>query len=104
MYRFAKYYNKDGVESRTLIKAYGMRLDVIVHGHVSVYPNITTSYCVLTIDVLHTCHLQAGKFSPIPTIISTVTAMTSVGIVSISIFISYSNDNIIAGIFGLKET
>nr|XP_046242319.1 P2X purinoceptor 2 [Scatophagus argus] len=54
-YRFAKYYNKDGVESRTLIKAYGIRLDVIVHGH-------------------------AGKFSPIPTIISTVTAMTSVGI------------------------
>lgn len=33
--RFAKYYNKDGVESRTLIKAYGIRLDVIVHGHVS---------------------------------------------------------------------
>lgn len=27
--------------------------------------------------------MQAGKFSPIPTIISTVTAMTSVGIVSI---------------------
>uniref|UniRef100_A0A673CW90 P2X purinoceptor n=1 Tax=Sphaeramia orbicularis TaxID=375764 RepID=A0A673CW90_9TELE len=57
-YRFAKYYNKDGVESRTLIKAFGIRLDVIVHGH-------------------------AGKFSPIPTIISTVTAMTSVGICTI---------------------
>uniref|UniRef100_A0A671Y7F6 P2X purinoceptor n=1 Tax=Sparus aurata TaxID=8175 RepID=A0A671Y7F6_SPAAU len=57
-YRFAKYYRKDGVESRTLIKAYGIRLDVIVHGH-------------------------AGKFSPIPTIISTVTAMTSVGICTI---------------------
>ncbi|KAF7661992.1 hypothetical protein LDENG_00248840 [Lucifuga dentata] len=57
-YRFAKYYSKDGVESRTLIKAFGIRLDVIVHGH-------------------------AGKFSPIPTIISTVTAMTSVGICTI---------------------
>ncbi|XP_020505587.1 P2X purinoceptor 2 [Labrus bergylta] len=57
-YRFAKYYMKDQVESRTLIKAYGMRLDVIVHGN-------------------------AGKFSPIPTIISTVTAMTSVGICTI---------------------
>ncbi|KAG7490873.1 P2X purinoceptor 2 [Solea senegalensis] len=57
-YRFAKYYSKEGVESRTLIKAYGIRLDVIVHGH-------------------------AGKFSPIPTIISTVTAMTSVGICTI---------------------
>ncbi|KTF93832.1 hypothetical protein cypCar_00014402 [Cyprinus carpio] len=57
-YRFAKYYHKDGVEYRTLIKAYGIRLDVIVHGH-------------------------AGRFSLIPTIISTVTAMTSVGICSI---------------------
>ncbi|KAM4577355.1 P2X purinoceptor 2 [Odontesthes bonariensis] len=57
-YKFAKYYNRNGVESRTLIKAYGIRLDIIVHG-------------------------QAGKFSPIPTIISTVTAMTSVGICTI---------------------
>ncbi|XP_004072454.1 P2X purinoceptor 2 [Oryzias latipes] len=57
-YRFAKYYSKNGVESRTLIKAYGIRLDIIVHG-------------------------QAGKFSPIPTIISSVTAMTSVGICTI---------------------
>ncbi|KAL7836858.1 hypothetical protein AOLI_G00281420 [Acnodon oligacanthus] len=57
-YWFAKYYNKDGLEYRTLIKAYGIRLDVIVHG-------------------------QAGKFSLIPTIINTVTAMTSVGICSI---------------------
>ncbi|RXN30779.1 P2X purinoceptor 2 [Labeo rohita] len=56
--RFAKYYHKDGVEYRTLIKAYGIRLDVIVHGH-------------------------AGRFSLIPTIINTVTAMTSVGICSI---------------------
>lgn len=28
--------------------------------------------------------MQAGKFSPIPTIISSVTAMTSVGIVSLT--------------------
>uniref|UniRef100_A0A8C1HBI9 P2X purinoceptor n=1 Tax=Cyprinus carpio carpio TaxID=630221 RepID=A0A8C1HBI9_CYPCA len=57
-YRFAKYYHKDGVEYRTLIKAYGIRLDVIVQGY-------------------------AGRFSLIPTIISIVTAMTSVGICSI---------------------
>ncbi|XP_055017798.1 P2X purinoceptor 2 [Boleophthalmus pectinirostris] len=57
-YRFGKYYSKDRVESRTLIKAFGIRLDVIVHGH-------------------------AGKFSLVPTIISIVTAMTSVGICSI---------------------
>ncbi|KAM8886824.1 P2X purinoceptor 2 isoform 2-T2 [Spinachia spinachia] len=35
-YRFAKYYSKDGVESRTLIKAYGIRLDVIVQGHCTI--------------------------------------------------------------------
>ncbi|XP_017269225.1 P2X purinoceptor 2 [Kryptolebias marmoratus] len=57
-YRFAKSYSNNGVESRTLIKAFGIRLDVIVHG-------------------------QAGKFSPVPTIISLVTAMTSVGICTI---------------------
>ncbi|KAK1792263.1 hypothetical protein P4O66_012221, partial [Electrophorus voltai] len=57
-FRFAKYYYKDGEEYRSLIKAYGIRLDIIVHGH-------------------------AGKFSLIPTIINTVTAMTSVGICSI---------------------
>jgi len=37
LFRFAKYYYKDGVEYRTLIKAYGIRLDVIVHGHVRPY-------------------------------------------------------------------
>ncbi|KAK0155045.1 P2X purinoceptor 2 [Merluccius polli] len=57
-YRFAKYYSRDGVESRTLIKAYGIRLDIIVHGY-------------------------AGKFSLIPTIINSVTAMGSIGICSI---------------------
>ncbi|XP_064832332.1 P2X purinoceptor 2-like [Oncorhynchus masou masou] len=57
-FRFAKYYSKDGEEFRTLIKAFGIRLDVIVHGN-------------------------AGRFSIIPTIINTVTAMTSVGICSI---------------------
>lgn len=44
--RFAKYYSKDGVESRTLTKAYGIRLDVIVHGHVSTYRGVTLcNYC-----------------------------------------------------------
>ncbi|XP_076126068.1 P2X purinoceptor 2 [Alosa pseudoharengus] len=57
-YRFAKYYSKNGEEYRTLIKAFGIRLDIIVHGH-------------------------AGKFNIVPTIINAVTAMTSVGICSI---------------------
>ncbi|XP_012673309.2 P2X purinoceptor 2 [Clupea harengus] len=57
-YRFAKYYSRNGEEYRTLIKAFGIRLDIIVHGH-------------------------AGKFNIVPTIINAVTAMTSVGICSI---------------------
>ncbi|KAL2092285.1 hypothetical protein ACEWY4_012083 [Coilia grayii] len=57
-YRFAKYYSRNGEEFRTLIKAFGMRLDIIVHGH-------------------------AGKFNIVPTIINAVTALTSVGICSI---------------------
>ncbi|EMP24875.1 P2X purinoceptor 2 [Chelonia mydas] len=54
-YRFAKYYNCNGMNTRSLIKAYGIRIDVIVHG-------------------------QAGKFSLIPTIINLATALTSVGV------------------------
>lgn len=92
-YRFAKYYNRNGVESRTLIKAYGIRLDVIVHGHVSRIHLSSVScgfyqflFCSIS---FHLLFLQAGKFSPIPTIISTVTAMTSVGIVSNSYINSF---------------
>lgn len=33
--RFAKYYKINGSTTRTLIKAYGIRIDVIVHGQVS---------------------------------------------------------------------
>lgn len=44
--RFAKYYNRDGVESRTLIKAYGIRLDIIVHGHVSTIPFDLLSFSI----------------------------------------------------------
>lgn len=92
-YRFAKYYNRNGVESRTLIKAYGIRLDVIVHGHVSRIDLSSVScgfYQFLFYWIsFHLLFFQAGKFSPIPTIISTVTAMTSVGIVSNSYINSF---------------
>lgn len=47
--RFAKYYSKDGVESRTLIKAYGIRLDVIVHGHVSGFSVYCISMATITV-------------------------------------------------------
>lgn len=33
--RFAKYYKINGSTTRTLIKAYGIRIDVIVHGQVN---------------------------------------------------------------------
>ncbi|XP_049722637.1 P2X purinoceptor 2 isoform X3 [Elephas maximus indicus] len=55
-FRFAKYYKVNGTTVRTLTKAYGIRIDVIVHG-------------------------QAGKFSLIPTIINVATALTSIGVV-----------------------
>lgn len=32
--RFAKYYKTNTTTTRTLIKAYGIRIDVIVHGQV----------------------------------------------------------------------
>nr|XP_055177920.1 P2X purinoceptor 2 isoform X3 [Nyctereutes procyonoides] len=54
-FRFAKYYKTNSSTTRTLIKAYGIRIDVIVHG-------------------------QAGKFSLIPTIINLATALTSIGV------------------------
>ncbi|KAJ6656593.1 hypothetical protein lerEdw1_003480 [Lerista edwardsae] len=70
-YRFAKYYRCKGKDTRTLYKAYGIRIDVIVHG-------------------------QAGKFSPIPTIINLATALTSVGVGSFLcdwILLTFMNKN-----------
>ncbi|EHB10148.1 P2X purinoceptor 3 [Heterocephalus glaber] len=55
-FRFAKYYKmENGSEYRTLMKAFGIRFDVLVYGN-------------------------AGKFNIIPTIISSVAAFTSVGV------------------------
>ncbi|XP_053547655.1 P2X purinoceptor 3 [Bombina bombina] len=55
-FRFARYYMRpDGSEFRTLIKAFGIRVDVIVYGN-------------------------AGKFNIIPTLINIVAAFTSVGV------------------------
>ncbi|XP_011377363.1 P2X purinoceptor 3 [Pteropus vampyrus] len=54
--QFAKYYKtENGSEYRTLLKAFGIRFDVLVYGN-------------------------AGKFNIIPTIISSVAAFTSVGV------------------------
>ncbi|XP_066111176.1 P2X purinoceptor 2 isoform X4 [Saccopteryx bilineata] len=70
-FRFAKYYKINGSTTRTLIKAYGIRIDVIVHG-------------------------QAGKFSLIPTIINVATALTSIGVGSFLcdwILLTFMNKN-----------
>ncbi|XP_032024110.1 P2X purinoceptor 2 isoform X2 [Hylobates moloch] len=70
-FRFAKYYKINGTTTRTLIKAYAIRIDVVVHG-------------------------QAGKFSLIPTIINLATALTSVGVGSFLcdwILLTFMNKN-----------
>ncbi|XP_039735125.1 P2X purinoceptor 2 isoform X1 [Pteropus medius] len=70
-FRFAKYYKINGSTTRTLIKAYGIRIDVIVHG-------------------------QAGKFSLIPTVINLATALTSIGVGSFLcdwILLTFMNKN-----------
>ncbi|XP_053139808.1 P2X purinoceptor 3 isoform X1 [Hemicordylus capensis] len=55
-FRYAKYYKQEnGTEYRTLMKAFGIRFDVLVYG-------------------------SAGKFNIIPTLINTVAAFTSVGV------------------------
>uniref|UniRef100_A0A8D0HN94 P2X purinoceptor n=1 Tax=Sphenodon punctatus TaxID=8508 RepID=A0A8D0HN94_SPHPU len=55
-FRYAKYYKREnGSEYRTLMKAFGIRFDVLVYGN-------------------------AGKFNIIPTLINTVAAFTSVGV------------------------
>ncbi|XP_023374472.1 P2X purinoceptor 5 [Otolemur garnettii] len=55
-FRFARYYrDKDGVEFRTLMKAYGIRFDVIVNG-------------------------KAGKFNIIPTVINVGSGLALMGV------------------------
>ncbi|KAM4030573.1 P2X purinoceptor 3 [Anomaloglossus baeobatrachus] len=55
-FRYARYFmGSNGSEFRTLIKAYGIRIDVLVYGN-------------------------AGKFNIIPTLINIVAAFTSVGV------------------------
>ncbi|NXR36131.1 P2RX4 protein, partial [Zosterops hypoxanthus] len=55
-FRFAKYYkNSDGTESRTLVKAYGIRFDIMVFG-------------------------KAGKFDVIPTMINIGSGLALFGV------------------------
>uniref|UniRef100_A0A671XM79 P2X purinoceptor n=1 Tax=Sparus aurata TaxID=8175 RepID=A0A671XM79_SPAAU len=58
-FRFAKYYKTpDGEETRTLIKAYGIRFDVVVHG-------------------------TAGKFGIVPTVVNLGAALTFLSLVPV---------------------
>uniref|UniRef100_A0ABM5F2P9 P2X purinoceptor n=1 Tax=Pogona vitticeps TaxID=103695 RepID=A0ABM5F2P9_9SAUR len=58
-FRFAKYFrNADGVESRTLIKAYGIRFDIMVFG-------------------------KAGKFNIIPTMINIGSGLALFGVATV---------------------
>lgn len=99
---------ENGSEYRTLMKAFGIRFDVLVYGNVSVgagggvrsslpgggscyssgappprglSPRLSWPPCSRPAQPLSLC-LQAGKFNIIPTIISSVAAFTSVGVVS----------------------
>ncbi|KAJ1074944.1 hypothetical protein K5549_000918 [Capra hircus] len=70
---FAKYYKMDnGSEYRTLLKAFGIRFDVLVYG-------------------------DAGKFNIIPTIISSVAAFTSVGVSEFPITVKVAEFGVVAG-------
>ncbi|KAM4890696.1 P2X purinoceptor 4 [Sylvia borin] len=58
-FRFAKYYkNSDGTESRTLVKAYGIRFDIMVFG-------------------------KAGKFDVIPTMINIGSGLALFGVATV---------------------
>ncbi|XP_075034404.1 P2X purinoceptor 4-like isoform X2 [Mixophyes fleayi] len=45
-FRFAKYYMNNGVESRTLIKVYGIRFNILVYGNAAGLCNIIVLYCL----------------------------------------------------------
>ncbi|XP_067910938.1 P2X purinoceptor 2 isoform X2 [Heterodontus francisci] len=70
-FRHAKYFVENGTEYRTLIKVFGIRIDIIVHG-------------------------EAGKFNIIPTIINIAAALTSIGVGSFLcdwILLTFMNKN-----------
>lgn len=83
--RHARYHHcHDGPERRTLTKAFGIRFDVLVYGHVRVglgrpQGGLRVVGCPPPMGSLNP---QAGKFGIIPTLINTVAAFTSIGVVS----------------------
>ncbi|KAJ8379534.1 hypothetical protein SKAU_G00003120 [Synaphobranchus kaupii] len=73
-FRFAKHYRENGVEERTLFKAFGIRFDVMVFGkagkfsiiHLIIYIGSTLSYYALTTIVIDwlittTCYAKEAR-------------------------------------------
>lgn len=105
--RFAKYYTDPaGTEHRTLIKAYGIRFDIIVFGKVAGHRPLSFGPCQSPsrrargpLPTLHRLsptpifsfflyflfsshHVQAGKFDIIPTMINIGSGLALLGVVS----------------------
>ncbi|XP_048677742.1 P2X purinoceptor 4-like isoform X5 [Caretta caretta] len=71
-FRFAKYYkDASGTDSRTLIKAYGIRFDIMVFGKVAL--------CFLNLMVFG----KAGKFDIIPTMINIGSGLALFGVATV---------------------
>lgn len=83
--RFAKYYQTpEGKETRTLIKAYGIRFDVIVFGTVSLHKSYLKRFIlnIISFIIPPFLILQAGKFGIVPTIINLAAALALLSLVS----------------------
>ncbi|KAK2102775.1 P2X purinoceptor 4 [Saguinus oedipus] len=82
-FRFAKYY-KDlaGNEQRTLIKAYGIRFDIIVFGKVARATGSPPSLPQGTRGLSLPPREHAGKFDVIPTMINIGSGLALLGMVS----------------------
>lgn len=83
--RFAKYYQTpDGKETRTLIKAYGIRFNVIVFGTVRLHKSHLKHFIlhIISFIIPRFLILQAGKFGIVPTIINLAAALALLSLVS----------------------
>ncbi len=85
-FRYAKYYVENGVEKRTLMKVFGVRIDIIVNGRVSLFfmDHSKRNYGTCTFPVVYNCSLQAGKFDIIPTLTAIGSGVGIFGVVSVT--------------------
>ncbi|XP_032287482.1 P2X purinoceptor 4 isoform X1 [Phoca vitulina] len=105
-FRFAKYYSHlTGAEHRTLIKAYGIRFDIIVFGKVAwpppplgalvqtqasgsardkgPSPHLLPAHALCHNFFFFSCHLEAGKFDIIPTMINVGSGLALLGVATV---------------------